>query len=96
LKNQIQKWESFSTTQKQKSNFQAVLHFFICEAIIAQPSCFVNRYRKFFHAYLHKPAILPFADAKTATFTLTQSCSQPYTSTHNLTILRVFVDGLVG
>lgn len=53
LKNQIQKWESFSTTQKQKSNFQAVLHFFICEAIIAQPSCFVNRYRKFFHAHLH-------------------------------------------
>lgn len=94
FKNQIQKWESFSLIQKQNSIFQVVgSAFLFCKAIIAQSFDFVNRRKKFSYTSTQS-AILPFVDAETATFALTQPYPYPHTSTHNLTILCVFVDGL--
>lgn len=81
---------------KTKIKFPYGLTFLFCEAIITQPFGFVNRYKKFFSCTFTQSATLPFADTKTVIFALTQPHSYPHTSTHSLTILRVFVDELVG
>ena len=81
---------------KTKIKFPYGFTFLFYEAIIAQPFSFVNRRKKFFSCTFTQPATLPFTDAETATFALTQSHSYPHTSTHSLTILRVFADGFMG
>lgn len=81
---------------KTKIKFPYGFTFLFYEAIIAQPFSFVNRYKKFFSCTFTQSATLPFADAESATFALTQPHPYSHTSTHSLTILRVFVDELVG
>lgn len=81
---------------KTKTKFPSGLAFLFCDAIITQPFGFVNRYKKFFSYTYLATFSLPFADTESATFTLTQSHPYPHTSTRSLTILRVFIDGLMG
>ena len=81
---------------KTKFNFPSGLAFLFCEAIIAQPFCFVNRRKKFFHVHiqLHFHYHL-------------QIQSQPHLHWHNHIHIRIhlhttwrfcviFVDGLIG
>ena len=100
LKIEIQKSNSkmgiVLINSKTKFNFPSSLAFLFCEAIITQPFCFVNRRKKFFSCTSTQPATLPFADTEPATFILIQPYLYPHTSTRSLTILRVFVYGLMG